>query len=629
MPNHPRLPQAARLLSALAMGIAGSVLLIRWATSPDFPAAHPFWFTLKANTALCLILLGCAALIWERPVGRACAALAALVGGLTLFQYASGRDLGMDLLLDLEAAVPGGGHPGRMAPSTAFNFLALGLTALAPHGWRGIRRCLLALASGLTLLAFVGHAFQVPALYGMGTPTVMALNTATAMVALQLAFLIRLEPGFCNEALWSQGIPRFFLRRFLPLALLLPLVLDWLRLQAVHRGLLLSEDSLAMGTVLHSLVFLGLGLWALNTILDLEAHRRAAQVELERFRQIVNHVTISLTILHLDHPEDDESLRVVAFNPTAQHTFDLNPERDLGRRFVDVFPALKGAPRLHHYAEAARTGLARDMGDVVYGDERRAPITYAVKVFPLPDGYAGILAEDATERVKVQRLKDEFVSMVSHELRTPLTSIQGSLDLLRGGVLGALPPQVQHLLDVASQNGRRLSKLIEDLLDLERLQTGRIEYHFQTVDARELVEHALAALTPFAGPLGVRLALEAPAGEAFPLRTDPDRLQQVLTNLISNAAKHSPPGAAVRVRLQALPGRIRIEVIDRGPGIPEAFRAQIFGKFAQAETGTTRAQGGAGLGLYIAKRMVEHMGGSIGFETELGQGTTFFVGLPT
>lgn len=616
----------ARLLAGVALAIGGSVLLIRWATGPDFPGAHPFWLTLKANTALGLILLACTGLAWERPAGRACAAVAALLGGLTLLQYATGRDLGLDLLLDLELPVPGGGHPGRMAPSTAFNLLALGLAGLAPRPWRVPRLGLLALAASVTLLAFVGHAFQVPALYGMGTPTVMALNTATALGALQLLFLLHLEPAFWGETLRSEGIPRFLLRRFLPLALLLPILLDWLRLHAERAGLLLREDSFALGTVTHTLVFLGLALWTLHTIYGLEAGRRAAQAELERYHQIVDGVTIALTILRLEDPGDDGSLRLVAFNPASQATFRLDPARDLGRPFIDVFPSLRGTSRLHRYAEVARSGRPDDFGDVVYGDDRLAPVTYAVKAFPLPDGHLGIAAEDASARVKVQQLKDEFVSLVSHELRTPLTAIQGSLDLLRGGVLGPLPERVLNLLEVAQQNGRRLQKLIEDLLDLERIQTGRLEVRLERVEAREIAARTVAALGPFAERLGVtfRLAAEDPC----PLPTDADRLQQVLTNLLSNAAKHSPRGAEVAVRLAALPGRIRFEVADHGPGIPEAFRAQIFGKFAQAATGTTRTQGGAGLGLYIAKTMVEHLGGRIGYDSEVGRGTTFWVELP-
>ncbi len=629
MPVNAQLRMASRVMPAVAFGIGASVLLLWWVTPPAFVSEHLFWMTQKANTALSLMLLAIALLAKDHPAGRACAGLAALVGALTLTQYLTGRNLGLDQLLVAEAPRSGLSFPGRMAPSTALCFLLLGLILLMPGRWRILRNLLLSVTVALSLLGVVGQAFQVPGLYGMDTPTVMALNTALGLGLLQVSVLIRVEPDFCREALGSRGIPRFFLRRFLPLALLLPPALDWLRLQAERKGFLVHEDNLALGTVVHTALLLGLGLWATVSILRLEAHRRAAQAELERYREIVNHITIALTILRLEDPEDDESLRVVAFNPTAQKTFQLDPERDLGRRMVDVFPSLKGAPRLHRYADAARLGLPFDMGDVVYGDERRAPVTYAVKIFPLPGGFAGIAAEDASERVKVQKLKDEFVSMVSHELRTPLTAIQGSLDLLRGGVLGPLPSPVQSLLEVASQNGHRLSKLIEDLLDMERLQTGRIEYHFQTVEAREVVAHSLATLKPFAGQLGVRLELVASPEEAFPLRTDPDRLQQVLANLISNAAKHSPKGAAVSVKLQALPGWIRIEVVDRGPGISEAFRPQVFGRFAQAETGTTRAQGGAGLGLYIAKTMVEHLGGTIGFESEVGRGSTFFVELPT
>jgi signal transduction histidine kinase len=242
------------------------------------------------------------------------------------------------------------------------------------------------------------------------------------------------------------------------------------------------------------------------------------------------------------------------------------------------------------------------------------------------NGYVAI-ARDISERKAIERMKDDFLSTVSHELRTPLTSILGSLGLVMGGVAGSLPAEASALLAIAHSNSERLLSLVNDILDVQKLESGLFELRIATCDLREVVQRAVELTAPFVQGHGVTLVVSADPGPLL-ASADFDRLVQVLVNLLSNAAKFSPKGEVVTVSLERLVGRARITVGDRGAGIPEAFRAKIFSKFMQASTGDASRRGGTGLGLSIVKSIVELHGGTVAFQTEQGVGTRFFVEVP-
>lgn len=260
---------------------------------------------------------------------------------------------------------------------------------------------------------------------------------------------------------------------------------------------------------------------------------------------------------------------------------------------------------------------------------------YAMRYFPrygegVDDGkVVGFfsLGTDITELKRIDRMKTEFVSTVSHELRTPLTSIRGSLGLISGGVAGELPEAVKSLVAIAKSNCERLIRLISDMLDSEKIESGKLRLTLQAAQIRPLLQQALAANDGFAAHHGVRLRLRAPDA-ALQARIDSDRLMQVMTNLLSNAVKFSPAGSTVEVMLSRTARQVRVEVSDQGPGIPEAFRNRIFQKFSQADSSDTRQKGGSGLGLNISRGLIESMGGRIGFNSNGGAGTTFFFELP-
>jgi signal transduction histidine kinase len=222
------------------------------------------------------------------------------------------------------------------------------------------------------------------------------------------------------------------------------------------------------------------------------------------------------------------------------------------------------------------------------------------------------LGTDITELRRIDRMKTEFVSTVSHELRTPLTSIRGSLGLISGGVAGELPEAVKSLVGIAKNNCERLIRLINDILDSEKIESGKLRLDLQVVDLRQLVQQTLAANEGFASQHGVSLVMRAPDAPLH-VRIDSDRMTQVLTNLLSNAVKFSPGGQPGGGRLSRTAQKVRAEVVDVGPGIPEEFSARIFQKFSQADSSDTRQKGGTGLGLNISRALVEKMGGTIGF----------------
>jgi PAS domain S-box-containing protein len=235
---------------------------------------------------------------------------------------------------------------------------------------------------------------------------------------------------------------------------------------------------------------------------------------------------------------------------------------------------------------------------------------------------------DISARKRMDRLKDEFVSTVSHELRTPLTSIAGSLGLLIGGAAGTLPEPAARLIHIAQTNSQRLVRLINDILDIEKIESGQVAFKFKRLSARSLVEQAIEANRGYAEGFQVRVLLdaEAAAGEVY---ADPDRLAQVMTNLLSNAVKFSPPGGEVVVAINENDETVRVTVRDHGHGIPSEFRPHIFERFAQADATDTRQKGGSGLGLNIVKQIITRLGGTVGFEDAAGGGTIFHADLPS
>ncbi len=239
-----------------------------------------------------------------------------------------------------------------------------------------------------------------------------------------------------------------------------------------------------------------------------------------------------------------------------------------------------------------------------------------------------LVIRDLTERQRVDRMKDEFLATVSHELRTPLTSILGALGLLASGAAGTLPKAALPLAEVAKRNGERLSHLIDDILDLTKLEGNKMVLHLRSCSLDTLINEALAANEAYAERAGVSLQSDL-VPVTHQARLDPERFLQIMANLLSNAIKHSAAGDVVTIKLLLKGEQLQVLVQDRGPGIDPQFRQKMFEKFSQADSSDRRSQGGTGLGLYITRILVERMGGRIWVDSTPGQGASFGIEFPS
>lgn len=236
-----------------------------------------------------------------------------------------------------------------------------------------------------------------------------------------------------------------------------------------------------------------------------------------------------------------------------------------------------------------------------------------------------VIAQDITDRRAIEKMKDEFISTVSHELRTPLTSIRGALGLLASGKMGALPEKGQRLLQIASNNTDRLVRLINDILDIERMQSGKVTLVKTSCNAAEVVNQAVETVRALAERETIAIEVEA---EPVSVSADSDRLVQTLTNLLGNAVKFSPPGSTIRVTARRRDNDVVFSVADQGRGIPAGKLDTIFERFQQVDASDSREKGGSGLGLAICRNIVTQHGGEISVQSEVGQGSTFTFNIP-
>jgi PAS domain S-box-containing protein len=278
---------------------------------------------------------------------------------------------------------------------------------------------------------------------------------------------------------------------------------------------------------------------------------------------------------------------------------------------------------------ALLSGQTRTVADAAFrrADGTRFPVEFACTPIVEENHIAGavITFRDVTERREVDRMKDEFISVVSHELRTPLTAIRGSLGLLAAGKAGDIPQRGQRMLEIAVQNTDRLIRLINDILDIERIESGKVAMEPGPVNAAEMAHGAAEVMLLMAERAGVELYVWA---EPLQLVADADRLLQVLTNLISNAVKFSPAGTAVEVTVEPVDGVALFRVVDHGRGIPADRLESIFERFQQVDSSDSRQKGGTGLGLAICRSIVGQHGGRIWAESVPGEGSTFSFTLP-
>lgn len=361
------------------------------------------------------------------------------------------------------------------------------------------------------------------------------------------------------------------------------------------------------------------------------AERRRAEAALRdrenRVQAIVQTVVDGIVTI-------DDKGAIETFNPAAQRIFGYAEQEVSGRNIKMLMPEPYHSGHdgyLHSYMSTGKAKVI-GIGREVTGrrkDGTTFPMDLAVSEMQVAGRrmFTGIV-RDITERKRVDQMKSEFVSTVSHELRTPLTAIRGSLGLISGGVVGEMPEQAKAMLNIASNNTERLLMLINDILDIQKIEAGKMAFRFENVELMPLLERTVSDLGTYAEQRRVSFEITHRVEDVH-VYADRERLMQVLANLMSNAAKFSPPDSKVEIACaRHQDGRVRVSVTDFGPGIPEAFKSRIFQPFSQSDASDTRDKGGTGLGLAITKAIVDKHGGQIAFITREGIGTTFYIELP-
>jgi PAS domain S-box-containing protein len=318
-------------------------------------------------------------------------------------------------------------------------------------------------------------------------------------------------------------------------------------------------------------------------------------------------------------------------NHAAHEMFGFEHDELIGLGAEDVMPGM-----LLRVAENAMSADSAKEENLSHRFEIQArkkngdilPIEASISVFTISDTlHLTVIIRDISERKEVEKRVSEFYSMVSHELRTPLTSIRGSFGLMEGGLAGELSPMASKLVSVGRIEVDRLIRLINDILDIRKIQAGRIDLKMTSLSAAQLLTDAVEVIAPIAAASSIKIITKCDENTTF--FGDRDRILQVMTNILSNAIKYSNTDDSVLIAVEGFEDKTRCAVTDNGPGIPLDKHGELFVPFHQLESGDTRPHGGTGLGLAISKAIVTHHGGTIGVDSQEGHGATFWFEIPT
>lgn len=364
-----------------------------------------------------------------------------------------------------------------------------------------------------------------------------------------------------------------------------------------------------------------------NMELTVKAQLREKDVKNFQQRLSLYVEQLPLTVLELS-----PSSTIVQWNPAAERLFGYSKEEAEGRNMVELLASSRSVDKLQSlWDDISRTRSSQQF--VVENRCNNGSLRQCEWIAtPLIDTDGNIMAlialiEDITEKVENERLKQEFISIVSHELRTPVTSIKGSLALLTSGIMADEPDKSRELMHLALDNTNRLHLLINDILDVQKLEAGRMDYRFVDTDVGKLIHQVVDANNPLALNSNVQLVCKLPEIPVIS-RIDPDRIFQVLTNILANAIKFSRTDTHVTISLEKSgTDRVRIGVRNFGEVIPDRDRARLFHKFSQRDSTATRAKGGTGLGLYICQKILAEHNSKLDFTSTEEDGTLFFFSL--
>lgn len=618
--------------SIIIAGLIATTVLLGW-LMPSIGLLLPDgWSFMKANTALVILfsigslLLAQAESSLKKWVSKLFAFGVILLSAIALLGHMTGTIFEVDTLLapDMHSDMP-----GRMSIQTASFYFILGISLiLLDTSHKRIHQlidilCLLLLAIVLVILA--GYSFQASNLFSQSTQTLTSPQTLISSALLIFSVMItRMQYGFFAIFI-GDGIGSKLARAAIPFVILIPFATISLSAYASRTGWLDPAFASALSTTAIVIILLLFSVFMAKQI-------NLAMEELADAQQ-QNSLLLNSAgegILGMDAQGNATFINTAACEMLGYEAKEL-----IGKQLH---------PLIHHTrtdgttypSEECQMALAfknsqiqRVADEVLWRKNGTSfPIQYTstpLKKNAQDIGYV-VIFDDVTERRKLDHLKDEFVSVVSHELRTPLTSIKGALLMVLSGKICVIPEKALDMLTIAANNSERLELLINDLLDINKLQLSAST--FKPIPLNELVSQAINSNQGYADKYSVACIWQPTAEDSVMVMGDELRLIQALLNLLSNAIKYSPHDKPVIISTESDETTIRILVSDSGSGIPLNYQEKVFEKFSQADSSDTRQKGGTGLGLAITKEIIEKHSGQISFITKPEQGTTFCIALP-
>jgi two-component system, sensor histidine kinase and response regulator len=660
-----------RPLAAIAMFL-GLYVFIGWAFHVEvLTTLLPGHATMKMNSAIACFFGGLS--LWllgedaptkrQRSIREVSAVVVALIGLLTLAEYATALNFGIDELL---VKAPGGRYPGRFAPNTAFNYSTLGIALwLSSRGSRTRHAVAQALALApllISLLAVTGQLLGAHIFAAIGTQT-NAIHAMIGFHALALGIIFRRADCGLMSVIAKRSAIGQLGRRLLLVSIGCPLLLDLLSDAGERAGLYDAKfasvlDGVGAIVLISSFVWLGI-----RNLAIADQKRIAAEEDRTRLliqQQSADSVQRSEARLRavLDSALDavvefNPSFEITDWNPQAEKMFGLSRSEAIGRHLVEVIIPGQDHPGYREATDHLRDVIERKVSHETFELELRSkdgeifPGEISISSIAVNEGFAlTAFISDITARKKAQqvvaerermaakakeaaeianRTKSEFIANISHEIRTPLNGIIGMCDLL---METSLDPQQRKYTRIVQESGNALLAIVNDVLDFSKIEAGKLDLEIIGFNLVSLVEAQAELLTARAAAKGLTLMTFVDPRIPEMLEGDPGRIGQILLNLLGNAIKFTQRGSVVvRAVAEATdvdPTPIRFSVQDTGVGMDEATRKRLFQPFTQGDESTARRFGGSGLGLSICKRLVHLMGGEIGVNSELGKGSTFW-----
>lgn len=637
----PRIISAAFLLLTLAGGLLS---LCGWAF--DIERFKDWWdtgITIKANTSIAIVACSVALLshlfLKTHQIARALGMFVAALGFATLTQHFTGLNLGIDTLIFVEQpGSPATSSPGRMGPPACMSFMAIGFALVLLTGKNRNRVAASALALAVLIisaLSLVGFWYGAAAMYSIPRLTGISLQTATMLAMLSLGIIASSPDSQPLKMLFEDSDAGMLARRAIPAAIVIPLLLGWLRVQGFRRGLYDEAFGTALRTIMEMAVLAGALWWSLQAFRSRDLQRRRAESERQeveqRMRSVLDASAVSFTILA---PVRDASGMVVDFtwaylNTAAAKMIGKNAADVIGQRVTVIAPDRWSEPDLFERF----VGVA--VRDEVHEFETHSPLAkgwFQVIASPL-NGSVAVWSADVSQRkrqelelVDADRRKDEFLATLAHELRNPLAPIrQAALVASKPAITEA---QRQWCNDVIERQVQHMSLLLEDLLDVSRITRGSLQLRRQPASLSALIDNAVETARPLIERRKHRLNLDLPAQQVV-LDVDPLRMSQVVSNLLNNSAKYTNAGGTIDVSAAVVNDALVLSVRDNGIGIANDDFGLLFKMFAQVKAAKDRSEGGLGIGLALTRGLVELHGGTIEASSAgPGKGSTFTIRIP-